>query len=126
MTVTVDITGDNTDVTLAPATLTFTTTDWNTAQTVTLTTAEDADAADDVATLTHTASGGDYGSITVDLAVTVTDNDIGLVLTPASLTLDEGATTTYSVALSTMPTDDGDRDHRPAITTMSPSPQQPR
>ena len=103
----VTIASDNTDVTPAPTTLTFTTTDWATPQTVTLTAAEDDDnAANDVATLTHTAAGGDYAGITADLAVTVTDNDIGLVLTPASLTLDEGATTTYSVALSTLPTDD--------------------
>ena len=110
-TVTVSIGGDG-DVTPAPTTLTFTTSTWATPQTVTLTAAEDVDAADDVATLTHTASGGDYGSVTADLAVTVTDNDIGLVLMPASLTLDEGATTTYSVALSTLPSADVVVDYR--------------
>ena len=105
-TVTVTIAGDG-DVTPDPTTLTFTTATWNTPQTVTITAAEDDDAVDDVATLTHTASGGDYGSVTADLAVTVTDNDTpALTLTPTTPTLTEGATTTYSVALSTLPSAD--------------------
>jgi hypothetical protein len=52
--------------------------DWNTAQTVTVSAAEDADAADDEATLVHTASGGGYDSVTADVSVTVTDNETAL------------------------------------------------
>ena len=55
--------------------LTFTVDNWNTAQTVTVKAGQDDDAANDTATLTHTASGGDYVSITADLPVTVTDDD---------------------------------------------------
>ena len=55
--------------------LTFTTSDWGTAQTVTVSAGEDDDASDDTATLTHTASGADYGMVSEDLAVTVTDDE---------------------------------------------------
>ena len=74
--VTVDITGhSDTDLTLAPASasLTFTTTNWATAQTVVVSAAQDSDATHDRATLTHTASGGGYDSVTRDLEVAVTD-----------------------------------------------------
>ena len=56
-------------------TLTFTTTNWGTAQTVTVKAGQDDDAVNDTATLTHTASGGDYVNVTKDLPVTVTDDD---------------------------------------------------
>ena len=65
--VTVDITGhSDTDLTLDPASasLTFTTTNWATAQTVVVSAAQDSDATHDRATLTHTASGGGYDSVT--------------------------------------------------------------
>ncbi len=84
--------------------LTFTTTNWSTAQTVTVLAAADGDTANDTATLTHAAAGGGYGSVTGDVAVTVTDNDTpGLVLDPTSLTVAEGGSGTYTVALATQP-----------------------
>ena len=55
---------DNADVTASPARLTFSTSNWSTAQTVTVSAAEDGDASQDTATVTHTVSGGDYGSVT--------------------------------------------------------------
>ena len=56
-------------------------------------------------TLTHTASGADYDSAAVaNLVVTVTDDDrAGLTLTPPTLMLAEGTTTTYTVVLDTEP-----------------------
>ena len=80
-TVTVDITGAaGTDVTVNPTSLTFTTLNWNEAQTVQVTAAQDnTDSLDDEVTLTHTASGGDYASLSVDLAVTVADNDVASI-----------------------------------------------
>ena len=66
----------NTDVTAEPASLTFSSTDWNTPKTVTVEAGQDNDAVNDTATLTHTASGGDYNLITIaSVVVTVTDND---------------------------------------------------
>ena len=96
---------DNADVTANPASLTFTTSNWSTAQTVTVSAAEDGDASQDTATVTHTVSGGDYGSVTADdVSVTVTDDDTpGVTVTPASLTVGEGVTGRYTVRLNTQP-----------------------
>ena len=91
--VTVTVAGHSgTDVTTSPATLTFTTSNWGTPQTVTVTAGDDADTTDDEVTLTHSAASadGNYNSITIDdVAVTVNDN------TPANVapTFDEGAST---------------------------------
>ena len=72
--VTVSIGGTSgTDLSLNRTSLTFTTSNWDTAQSVTVSAAQDSDATHDSATLTHTASGGGYGTVSADLAVTVTD-----------------------------------------------------
>ena len=77
--VTVTVAGHaGTDVTPSPTSLTFTTTTWGTAQTVTVTADDDADTANDAVTLTHSAASTDtgYEGISIDgVAVTVTDND---------------------------------------------------
>ena len=74
--VSVAITGhDGTDLSLDKTTLTFTVDNWNTAQTVTVKAGQDGDGANDTATLTHTASGGDYASVSNTLPVTITDDD---------------------------------------------------
>ncbi len=89
--VTVTVGGASGDVTVEPASLTFTTANWDTAQTVTVNAARDEDTTDDTAVLTHGASGGGYGSVTIDpVAVTVTDTTLLPVLTlardPAAVT----------------------------------------
>ena len=99
---------DNPAVTIDSTTLTFTTSTWDTAQTVTVTAADDDAVADNIATLGHTITSADtaYNGITADLTVMVTDNDIpGLTLSPTSLTLDEGTTTLYTAVLDTLPSD---------------------
>ncbi len=66
----------NTDLTASPTSLTFTSSNWDQPQTVTLTAAEDADLADDEVSLTHAASGGGYGNVSVDgVTATIVDND---------------------------------------------------
>ena len=104
--VTVAITGQaSTDLTLDTASLTFTTASWNTAQTVTVSAGEDDDAANDAATLLHTASGGDYAGETASVAVTVTDDDdVGLTLSTTALGVTEGDDGEYTVRLATQPT----------------------
>ena len=90
-----------TDVSLSASTLTFTTSNWDRAQTVTVTALNDDDTADDAVTLTHTATStdGNYGGITIaGVAVTVTDNDtttpaVILVLSAASIGEDGGVST---------------------------------
>ena len=105
-TVTVAITGHSgTDLTLDTASLEFTTSTWDDAQTVTVTAGEDDDTTADTATLAHAASGGGYDNVEADLPVTVTDNDTaGLVISPTSLAVDEGDDASYTVKLATQPT----------------------
>ena len=78
-TVTVNIASGNNDITVSPSPVTFQSTGssklWNVAQTITVTAAQDVDATDDSGTLTHTASGGGYGSVTGSVSVTVNDDD---------------------------------------------------
>ena len=106
--VTVAIGGTSgTDLGVDKSRLTFTTSDWSTAQTVTVSAGQDDDAVGDSATLTHTASGADYESVSRDLAVTVTDDDTaGLALSAATLAVTEGGSNSYTVALATQPTSD--------------------
>ncbi len=103
--VTVTVAGTGGEVTVTRNTLVFTASNWSTPQPVTVSAGQDADAADDRARLTHSARGGGYGLVTGSVAVTVEDDDTpDLVLTPAALTVTEGASATYTVALATEPT----------------------
>ncbi len=87
--------------------LTFTTANWNTDQTVTLQAAEDNDGDNGTAVIKHTASGGGYGSVTAELTATESDNDTkGFTLNPTSVTVTEGSTASYKVKLATKPSDD--------------------
>ena len=82
-TTTVSLASDNGAVTLSASALTFTTTNWDSAQTVTATTTQDTDAADEAADVTHTASGGGYDGISATLRVGVTDDErTGMTTTP--------------------------------------------
>ena len=71
-------------VTVAPATVSFTSADWNIRQTITVTaiadgTTEDAGTANDQLSLTTTSTNANYnGIVTSPLLVSVTDNDGGL------------------------------------------------
>ncbi len=86
-------------------TLTFSTSNWDSPQTVTVSAADDGDITDDTATITLTPSGGDYADVTaVSLSVTVTDDDSpGFAFTRTPLTVAEGETGTFMVALKTLP-----------------------
>ena len=77
-----------------PGTLTFTTSNWETAQTVTVTAGDDADTGNERVTLTHSAAStdSDYSGINIDgVAVTVNDNDTaqvtGVTVTPGNAQL---------------------------------------
>ena len=72
VTVTVSRTG-STDVAMSQSSLTFTPSNWSTAQTVTVTAAQDADASNDAATIRHAVTGADYATVTAaSVTVTVT------------------------------------------------------
>ena len=103
--------GDVGAVTVDPTSLTFTTTNWNTARTVTATAVSDDDTRDETVYVVHSA--GAAGAVAQTRA-TVTDDDLGVVLidadpaTPAQdpgpLLLGEGDNAGYLVRLSAQPT----------------------
>ncbi len=103
--VTVTLMSDNGNVTFDDDTLEFTTSNWNTAQTVTLYIASDPQADDESATITHNASGGDYqgksGSVTVNIT---DDEEARWIITPPTITVTEGQMTSFTVTLSARPT----------------------
>ena len=66
---------DPATATVAPASLTFTASNWNTAQSVTINGTDDADMTNDTATIALTATNGGYSAVTAGVAVTVTDDD---------------------------------------------------
>ena len=81
--VTVQVAGHaGTDVTVMPKSLTFSSSDWNVPQAVTVTAAEDEDADNDTVTLTHTVSG--YGTVTTADDVTVTIMEPDSPVTPVT------------------------------------------
>ena len=106
--VTVDVTGGG-DVTVDPTSLTFTAATWDTAQTVTVTAAEDLDTVNDTQTITHAVAGtsaSEYVGLSVDsVAVTVNDNDTaGVSVSRLTLSVNEGGSGTYTVRLAFQPT----------------------
>ena len=64
------------DLAFEPARVTFTSADWNTAQTMTVTATEDEDAYHDSSIVTHAAAGADYNAhVGGSITVTISDND---------------------------------------------------
>ena len=103
----VAVASDNADVAVSPSTLTFTTSSWNTPQTVTVTAAQDdMDSNDDVATLSHRiatacAGGGYPASLAIgSVTVTVADDEVGVAIVPTPATLTEANLHGATLALS--------------------------
>ena len=108
VTVTIQV-PDNADIAVDQTALTFTTDNWNTPQTVTVTAAHDDDAvADDPVVLTHTVRGGDYEGVTAaGVVVTVTEDDTaGVTISTDALEVPEGGSQSYTVVLDTEPAAD--------------------
>ncbi len=110
-------TPDDDGITVSPSSLTFTMSNWNTAQTVTIAAVEDSDYTADTATVSHTTITADtsgYGSLTIgDIVVTAKDNDAAIFIdtdpdtsgNQTALVLEEGrSSATYKVKLSNAPT----------------------
>ena len=94
--------GDNTDASItvtSSKSLTFTSSNWFTAQTVTLSAADDTDFAHGKRDITHTASGGGYGNLSRTITVREIENDQGIHVAPATLTVRETGSATYEVNL---------------------------
>jgi len=109
--VTVSVSGASGDVTVDPAQLNFTTTDWFEAKPITVSAADDEDGQPDPAvTLRHTVRGADYASTrAANVTVTIQEDEmpgitVDATALEAALPLDEGAKATYTVALTSQPT----------------------
>jgi len=114
---------DTGEVTVSPATLTFTPSDWNVSQVVTLTGVDDL-AADGnqnssvtVAVVDGSSDDGFDALPDQNVSVTTVDNDVpAVVVTPTTLTVNEPTgSATFSIKLQTPPTNDVN------ITTIAPS-----
>ena len=95
-------------MTAEPASLTFSSTDWNTPKTVTVSAAQDADAEDETATVTHTVTSTDSsysGASANSVAVSVTDDEVLVTVSFGATTYEvvEGETVMVAVTLSADP-----------------------
>ena len=107
--------GDTGVATLSAASLTFTSSTWDTTQTVTVTGVDDDIDSDRSTSITHTASSSDQNYTIASglgtVAVTLTDNDTaGVTVSETALTVTEasgtGQTASYTVVLDSEPTAD--------------------
>ena len=94
-------------VSVEPALLTFTAEDWDTAQEVTVTGVDDADALSGAKTVRHGVDGSDYGTngVTADpVAVTVLDDDVTVAFSAGSYeTAEGGSAAAVTVELNAAP-----------------------
>ncbi|MDS1344785.1 DUF4347 domain-containing protein [Planktothrix agardhii] len=113
--VTIPLTSSNTaEGTIDKTSLTFTTANWNTPQTVTITgvddSVDDGDIAYNIVTAAATSTDTNYSGVAVaDVAVTNTDNDTkGITVTPTTglTTTEAGGKATFTVVLNSQPTAD--------------------
>ncbi|WP_156013436.1 hypothetical protein [Thioalkalivibrio sp. HK1] len=124
---TVSIASNNSDITTSPSSLTFTTSNYSTAKTVTVSGAQDSDTENDGGRVTFSATGGIIAPNTTR-DVTVVDDDVQLRITKlndgsdtsvpelTSLTVAEGAQATFYVRLNARPSGTG-------TVTLTPSHQ---
>ena len=125
------------DLTADKTTLTFTDSNWDEPQTVTVSAAEDNDGVNGVGGIVHVATGVGtiYNSAPISrIQLKESDNDkIAVKISPTELTLREGGSASYTVVLGTKPLDDVEiavtRDQRsntgltatPEILTFTPT-----
>ena len=98
------------DLSISAIRLTFTRQNWDTDQTVTVSSVHDDDSAPDTVVLTHMAAStdSDYSGLSGNgVTVTVTDNDTPMVtVSPTRVGVAEGGSNTYTIRLATQPTAD--------------------
>ena len=98
--------GDTDAATVNKTSLSFTATNWNQPQTVMVIGVDDdiENMPDRTATVNHSASGGDYGSVSKDLTVTVIDDEVPVSVSISDTSVIEGNTGTadlvFKVTLS--------------------------
>lgn len=94
-------TGDTSITVSAGGTLTFTSANWNVAQNVTVSAAEDADTTNGTRPITVASTG--LTSVTVNATEADNDNAQSLVVSPTAISVPEGSSTTFGVRLSVAP-----------------------
>ena len=104
----VNVASDNPDVTVDNQRITFTKLNWNASRNVTVTAANDNGGLNEVATLTHNATGGGYDQAPIEtLNVFVNDDepaDPSVIILPSkALNIDENGNATYQIKLSERP-----------------------
>ena len=122
---------DLTEGTVSPASLTFTTANWNQIQTVTVTGVndpqDDGDVAYTIVTAPAVSTDVSYnGFDPSDVSLTNTDNDaIGITLTPTTplTTTEDGGTATFSLVLTSQPAADSPWRSCPATRPKAPWPR---
>ena len=101
---------ENADVRVSPSRRSFSTSNWNRPQTVTVRTESDATGSATVQHAVETTSSSrdkSYDGATVaNVSVTIEDSQPGIRLSPSSVSIDEGASRTYTVRLASAPTAD--------------------
>lgn len=107
-TVTITISPDS-QVSVSTTTLTFTTADWASPQTATVSAVDDGVVENPhTGTITHSAAGGAYDGVSISsIVANVTDDDASVTITETAASTDVtegGATDTYDVVLDLQPT----------------------
>ena len=113
-TVTVTVSSDDPGAaTVSGSTLRFTTSNWDTAQTITVRGVNDVDLINEVVTVTNTASGGEYAGVTETVRVTVDDTGVKRPPPPPPI----GGGSGFGPALEAPQFVDGFRTSRPLDVT---------
>ena len=104
--VTVGVTSEDTSIiTVSPSSLTFTASNWNTNQTVTITGVEDSDASNETVDVEFAGSGGGYNDVDGAYEFTVIDDESpGLMISGLQTEIAEDSTDAISVRLESQPT----------------------
>ncbi|MBF2754979.1 MAG: hypothetical protein ISN29_06945 [Gammaproteobacteria bacterium AqS3] len=96
---------ENADLEIQPASLIFTSSNWNASQTVTVSATQDDDAVADEAKISIAASGADYDGQTGQVDVSITDDDeAALFMTVTEVEVLEGERASFDVHLTSEPT----------------------
>jgi large repetitive protein len=106
--------GDTSEGTLSPASVTFTAANWNTPQTVTASgvndDVDDGEVGYTILTAAATSTDANYNNLdAANVSITNTDNDTaGITVSPASglMTTEGGGTATFTIVLNSQPTAD--------------------
>ncbi len=114
----------NPDLTVDKTSLTFTTRNWKTLQFVGMNAAQDDDSADESTDIVFRASGGGFDGVSRTETITIVDDDL-IVLSPTTLTMNEGGTGTINIKLKNQPSENTTVTLESSYGTIAPSGDNP-